>query len=219
MKKLLATLALCLGLCIGAYAQNAKADAYAEKMTVALHDLTNSKIDLDTYVEICKNIGDELGDYVATLEEEDIYPFLEYFYNCIYYHFAKYDFAKTDADNLINSFKQAFNAALNGEIDSRTSETVIAKADHFAGLLSDLIEDSLAEGQDEEEANKIGVQLGAYIGQLRPDEIKTFQSSFYDALTVHIARIPALSELSYEDIKDLVDMIKEQYDPIFEALN
>ena len=219
MKKLFATLALCLGLCIGSYAQDAKADAYAGKLTIALHDLTNSKIDMDTYVDLCHSIGNELGDYVATLEEDQIFPFLEEFYHCIYYHFAKYDFSIQDADNVINSFKKAFNEALSGESENRTTESVIAKADYFAGLLSDIMEDAMDNGQDEAAAEKAGVDLGAYLGTLSPDEVQVFQTAFYEALAVHIARIPALSELSFEDIKDLIDLIKVEYDPIFEALN
>lgn len=217
MKKTLAILLLCLGFSIGASAQKAEADNYAEQITVALNDLTQSKINLEDYIKICESIGVDMGEYITTLEVEEIEPFLEHFYHCIYYHFAKYDFPIDQADMVIESFKSAFYGALNGEDENRTEESVSDTADQFAKEISALIEDSLDGEQDQEAAEKVGFDLGSYLGRINQDELNIFQKEFYDALTVHLARIPALAEFSHEEIKGLVDMIKEQYDPIFES--
>ena len=90
-------------------------------------------------------------------------------------------------------------------------------ADQFAKEISALIEDSLDGEQDQKAAEKVGFDMGSYLGRINQDELNIFQKEFYDALTVHLARIPALAEFSHEEIKGLVDMIKEQYDPIFES--
>ena len=217
MKKTLAILLLCLGFSIGASAQKVEADNYAEQITVALNDLTQSKINLEDYIKICESIGVDMGEYITTLEVEEIEPFLEHFYHCIYYHFAKYDFPREQADMVIESFKSAFYGALNGEDENRTEESVSDTADQFAKEISALIEDSLDGEQDQKAAEKVGFDLGSYLGRINQDELNIFQKEFYDALTVHLARIPALAEFSHEEIKGLVDMIKEQYDPIFES--
>lgn len=217
MKKTLAILLLCLGFSIGASAQKTEADNYAKQITVALNDMTQSRITIDDYVKICESIGIDMGEYITTLELEEIEPFLEHFFHCIYYHFAKYDFPREQADMVIESFKSAFYGALNGEDENRTEESVSDTADQFAKEISALIEDSLDGEQDQKAAEKVGFDLGSYLGRINQDELNIFQKEFYDALTVHLARIPALAEFSHEEIKGLVDMIKEQYDPIFES--
>ena len=118
---------------------------------------------------------------------------------------------------VIESFKSAFYGALNGEDENRTEESVSDTADQFAKEISALIEDSLDGEQDQKAAEKVGFDMGSYLGRINQDELNIFQKEFYDALTVHLARIPALAEFSHEEIKGLVDMIKEQYDPIFES--
>ena len=217
MKKLFLIMLLCLGFGIGASAQDAKASQYAEKMTLALSDLSKSKIDMDTYVKTCETIGEELGEYLTTLESEDVMPFIEHFYNCIFYHFAKYDFKIEDAFMVTQSFKQSINKALSGEKESDTPESVATTADKFAKQLADVMEKAMNGEEDQAEAEKIGSEMGAYIGSITKDDVRIFREEFYNGLTVHISRIPALADLTSEDIKEVVEMIKVQYEKVFEA--
>ena len=216
MKKTLAILLLCLGFSIGASAQKTEADNYAKQITVALNDRTQSRITIDDYVKICESIGTDIGEYITTLELEEIEPFLEHFFHCLYYHFAEYDFPREQADMIIESFKAAFYGALSGEDADRTEESVVDTADHFAKEMASLIEDLLNGDQDQKAGEKVGFDIGSYLARLTPDKLNIFEKEFYEALTVHLARIPALAEFSHEEIKGLADMIKEQYDPIFE---
>lgn len=217
MKKTLAILLLCLGFSIGASAQKAEADNYAEKITIALNDMTASRITLDDYVKICESIGIDMGEYITTLEAEEIEPFLEHFFHCIYYHFAKYGFPRDQADMVIESFKSAFYEAINNESQNRTTESVAAKADEFAKEMANIMEDAINGKQDQAAAEKVGFDLGAYLGKITPEEIKVFQTEFYKALTVHISRIPALAEFTTAEINEIVELIRTQYDPIFGA--
>lgn len=216
MKKLIVIMLLCIGFSIGAWAQNAKADQYAKEITVAMYDLTNSKISMDTYVKKCEQIGINMGTYIATLDIEDIQPFLDHFYQCIYYHFAKYDFDKDAADMVISSFKESFYGTLNGDYTTN-KESVNVAADRFAREFANIIEDSINGDSDEEEAEQVGFELGKYITKLTPSEVKSFQQEFYKALTVHVSRIPDLADLTHEEISELIDMFREQLDHIFEA--
>lgn len=217
MKKTLAILLLCLGFSIGASAQKTEADNYAEKITIALNDMTASRITLDDYVKICESIGIDMGEYITTLEVEEIEPFLEHFFHCIYYHFAKYGFPRDQADMVIESFKSAFYEAINNESQNRTTESVAAKADEFAKEMANIMEDAINGKQDQAAAEKVGFDLGAYLGKITPEEIKVFQTEFYKALTVHISRIPALAEFTTAEINEVVELIRTQYDPIFGA--
>lgn len=217
MKKLLVILLLSLGFSLGASAQEAEANNYAEQITIALSDFTRSNITLDDYVKKCEAIGIDMGSYITTLEREKVEPFLEDFFNCIYYNFAKYDFPKSQADMIIAAFKDAFYGAINSEDQNKTTESVAAKADEFAKEMANIMEDTLNGEQDKAAAEKVGFDLGAYLGKITPEEIKVFQTEFYKALTVHISRIPALAEFTTAEIQEVVDLIKEQYDPIFEA--
>ena len=217
MKKTLAILLLCLGFSIGASAQEAEADNYAEKITIALNDMTTSKITLDDYVKICESIGIDMGEYITTLEVEEIEPFLEQFFRCIYYHFAKYGIPRDQADMVVESFKSAFYGAINNESQNRTTESVAAKADEFAKEMANIMEDALNGKQDQAATEKVGFDLGAYIGKITPEEIKVFQTEFYKALTVHISRIPALAEFTTAEINEIIELIRAQYDPIFGA--
>ena len=84
MKKLLVIMLLCLGLGTGAWAQqDPKANDFAKELTVALDDMLSSRTTLEGYTKACENIGLKLGDYMSSLEAEEIAPFLEYFYQCI----------------------------------------------------------------------------------------------------------------------------------------
>lgn len=217
MKKTLAILLLCLGFSIGASAQKTEADNYAKQITVALNDMTQSRITIDDYVKICESIGIDMGEYITTLELEEIEPFLEHFFHCIYYHFAKYGFPRDQADMVIESFKSAFYEAINNESQNRTTESVAAKADEFAKEMANIMEDAINGKQDQAAAEKVGFDLGAYIGKITPEEIKVFQTEFYKALTVHISRIPALAEFTTAEINEIVELIRTQYDPIFGA--
>jgi hypothetical protein len=218
MKKLLAILILCLGFSLGASAQDEKADNYAEQITIALSDLTKLKIDMEDYVKTCEAIGLEMGEYISTLDLEEIDPFLEQFYHCIYYHFAKYGFPRNQADMVIESFKEAFYAAIDKELGNNVEEDGVAvKADQFAKQISNLIEDSFHGEEDNKEAENVGFELGKYLGRLNKDEIKIFQTEFYAALTIYISRIPDLAEFTTAEINELIDMIKGQYDMIFES--
>ena len=221
MKKLLVIMLLCLGLGTGAWAQqDPKADDFAKELTVALDDMLNSRLTLDGYTKACENIGLKLGDYMSTLEADEIAPFLEYFYQCIYYNFARYDLPKDYADMIINSFKDALNAAITGEEieeeEAPFTGTVTETAEYYAKLFTTLIEDTLEGEEDQVAAEKAGYDLGVYLAELSTDEVKSFREQFYSFLTVHMSRLPALSEMTGEELKDLIDIFKAQYDPIFE---
>ena len=118
---------------------------------------------------------------------------------------------------IIAAFKDAFYGTINSEDQNKTTESVAAKADEFAKEMANIMEDTLNGEQDKAAAEKVGFDLGAYLGKITPEEIKVFQTEFYKALTVHISRIPALAEFTTAEIQEVVDLIKEQYDPIFEA--
>lgn len=220
MKKLLVIMLLCLGLGTGAWAQqDPKANDFAKELTVALDDMLSSRTTLEGYTKACENIGLKLGDYMSSLEAEEIAPFLEYFYQCIYYNFARYDLPKDYADMIINSFKDALNAAMTGEEaeeEAPFTEPVNEAAEYYAKLFSNLIEDTLNGDEDQAAAEKAGYDLGIYLAKLSTDEVKSFREQFYSFLTVHISRIPELSEMTGEEINDLIGIFKAEYDPIFE---
>jgi hypothetical protein len=223
MKKLLVTMLLCLGLGTGAWAQqDPKADDFAKGLTVALSDMLGSRLTLDGYIKACESIGLEMGEYISTLEAEEIAPFLEYFYQCIYYNFAKNDLPKDYADMIITSFKDTINAAMAGEeVETQKEEatftgTVTEGAEYYAKLFTTLMEDTLDGEGDQVAAEKAGYDMGVYLATLSTDQVKSFREQFYSFLTVHMSRLPILAEMTGEEINDLIGIFKAEYDPIFE---
>ena len=89
-------------------------------------------------------------------------------------------------------------------------------AEYYAKLFTTLIEDTLEGEEDQVAAEKAGYDLGVYLAELSTDEVKSFREQFYSFLTVHMSRLPALSEMTGEELKDLIDIFKAEYDPIFE---
>lgn len=221
MKKLLVIMLLCLGLGTGAWAQqDPKADVFAEELTVAVDDMLSSRLTLEGFTKTCENIGLKLGEYISTLEAEEIAPFLEHFYQCIYYNFAKHDLPKDYADMIINSFKDTIKAALSGyeseEVETPSFRSVNEGAEYYAKLFTNLFEDAMNGEQDEAVAEQAGYELGLYLTKLSTDEVKSFRDHFYTCMTVHISRLPDLAELTGEEINDVMDIFKAEYDPIFE---
>ena len=216
MKKTLAILLLCLGFCIGASAQDTKANHYAEQMAIAVNDMLHSRISLEEYVKICEKIGVDMGVHMADIGQDQTEDFLEDFFNCIYYNCAKYDIPKEQADMIISSFKQAFYGT-PGEIENYSTESIAATAEQYAKDIAVIMGEAMEGKENKDRAEKLGYNMGVLLSQITPDEVKLFQEELYKALAVHISRLPAFSEFTRTEINILVDMIKEQYDPIFKA--
>ena len=218
MKKLLIIMILCLGFCSGTWAQNAKADYFARELTVALDNWLSSRSNMSDYTAECERIGIELGDYLKTMEIEAIEPFLEEFLKRIYHNFADFGLPKEHADMVVNSFKDAFYAAFVGEEtedEGTFTGTVSEAADYYSKLFSSLTEDAFNGEQDQAEAEKVGYELGVYLAGLPTDDVKTFQKEFYSLLAVHLSRIPAFAELTSEEMAELIDIFRMEYDKIF----
>lgn len=219
MKKLATILAIILGISIGTNAQitpvPAAADKYAKEFVKAINDLVNEDLSETAFERKCEEIGSRLAAYGETLTYDQTETFIDSFYKGIYYHCAKYGFDREVADMLIASIEETIKEERNTNTQTQSSGTVERKADSYAKQLADIIAEILRGEASDAESEAVGYQIGVYLSNLTPNDVKLFRREFYAALERHIAKIPALSILDDSDIREVVDEIRNEFDPVF----
>lgn len=215
MKKFIALMFLCLGLSIGANAQNTeavtKADGFAHELATCVKDAMNGTTTMEAYEHKCTEIGFRIGLAIATQETDENKIFLSVLFACLQEYCEQFEIDPIVAEIFITAIKSELTEEVTGEpVPQR--ETVAEKADRYAKGLAKIIEDAFKGVENDKEAENLGLRLGAELAQLSSDDVKIFKTEFYNALKSYLAQIDDLDEVS---VSLLMELFTTEYDALF----
>ena len=214
MKKFVFLLLLCFGLSMGANAQNAevvtKADKSAYEFASALKDALNGTCSQDVFEQKCTEIGFRIGFTYSLMSTDEQRLYLNVLPACLQSYCEQFEVDPAIGDIIIKALIEEIKT--DGQPAPQT-ESIAAMADRYAKEMARMMGDSMNGVDNEEEAERLGVQLGIDLVKIGGDNVKLFQNIFYESLRTYLLQIDGIDT----DICSLViELLKAEYDAIFE---
>ena len=216
MKKFAALMLLCLGLSIGANAQDSsittKVDTYAKELASVLQKGMDGTYSDEEFDQKCSAIGASVGVYIIKLSPEERTTFVDKFYTQLVNYCKQYGMDSEMSVILATGIRNELMLAVGGEIKQQ-SETVTDMAKRYAKEMVEICEASLLGVDTDKKSERLGAQLGVDLLSLGSDNIKVFKETFYRELESQMSKVSGLDAATRAT---LMNFIKIQYDPIFQ---
>jgi hypothetical protein len=216
MKKFTILMLLCLGLSIGANAQDSsittKVDTYAKELASVLQKGMDGTYSDEEFDQKCSEIGVSVGVYIIKLSPEERTTFVDKFYTQLVNYCEQYGMDSETSVILATAIRNELTLAAGGEVE-QSNESVDEMAKRYASEMVKLCEASFLGADNDKEAERLGAQLGVELARLGSDNIKVFREVFYSELESQMAEVSGLDAATRSL---LLKFIKLQYDSIFQ---
>lgn len=216
MKKFAVLMLLCLGLSIGANAQDSsistKADLSAKKLANAIQKGMDGIYSEKEFDQKCIEIGSLISTYMAPMSPEEQKTFTNELHTKLINYCIQYGLDPDTSRIMATAVTNGLTQDTEGSNDQQR-EPVAEMAKRYAKEMAKLIEASFLGTNTDKEAGRIGAQLGVDLSRLDSDNIKVFKELFYRELESQMSKT---SGLDANTRSTLLNWIKIQYDPLFQ---
>ena len=216
MKKFAVLMLLCLGLSIGANAQDSsiatKVDTFAQELANVLQKGMDGTYSDEEFGQKCSAVGASVGEYIIKLSPEERTTFVDKFYTQLVNYCEQYGMDSEMSVILATGIRNELMLAVGGEIKQQ-SETVTDMAKRYAKEMGEIWEAALLGVDNVKETERLGAQIGVALWSLGSDYIKVFKETFYRELESQMSKVSGLDAATRAT---LMNFIKIQYDPIFQ---